>query len=151
MSGKRYYLAYGSNLDREAMRVRCPGARVVGMAVLKDWKMAFKYHADIVPEKGRVVPVLVWEIGREDERNLDFYEGFPRYYIKKEFPVTMTDLEGRNRVSITAMAYVMTEGHALREPSGGYYKVLEDGYRAFGFNPYLLEVALSEAREGGRP
>lgn len=150
MSGRRYYLAYGSNLDRKAMAVRCPGARVAGMAVLVDWKLVFKYHADIEPCEGRAVPVLVWEIGERDEESLDFYEGFPRYYVKKEFSVTMMDLDGKNPVDITAMAYVMTEGHFLREPAPSYYRILEDGYESFGFNTHLLELALSEARKGGR-
>ena len=149
MSSRKYYLAYGSNLDRKAMAFRCPDARVAGMAILEDWKMAFKVHADIVPCEGRTVPVLVWEISERDEDSLDVYESYPRYYVKREFPVTMTDLEGRNPVTITAMAYVMTEGHSLQEPSPFYYKILEDGYEAFGFDRRLLELALSEAKEGG--
>ena len=149
LNGKRYYLAYGSNLDMRAMAYRCPDAKVAGMAMLKDWKMAFKVHADIVPCEGRVVPVLVWEISAGDEESLDRYEGYPMYYVKKEFPVTMTNLEGRNPVDITAMAYVMTEGHSLRKPSSSYYRVLEEGYKAFGFDTHLLELALSEAGEGG--
>ena len=149
MSGKRYYLAYGSNMDRKAMAVRCPESRVAGMAVLEGWKLAFKVHADIVPCKGRVVPLVVWEISDADEGRLDLYEGFPGYYVKKDLQVTMLSLDGRNPMDITAMAYVMTEGHALRDPSRSYYKILEDGYKAFGFDACLLELALSEAREGG--
>ena len=147
--GRKYYLAYGSNMDRKAMAHRCPEARVAGMAVLEGWKMAFKVHADIEPCEGRVVPLVVWEISDADEDRLDLYEGFPRYYVKKDFKVTMLDLDGRNPLDITAMAYVMADGHALREPSPSYYRILEDGYKAFGFNTYLLELALSEAREGG--
>lgn len=75
MNRKRYYIAYGSNLSVEQMAVRCPDAKVAGMAVLKDWKLAFKVHATIEPCGGRVVPVLVWEISGKDEKNLDRYEG----------------------------------------------------------------------------
>jgi hypothetical protein len=32
------YFAYGSNMDRSAMKRRCPGARAVGRAVLDDYR-----------------------------------------------------------------------------------------------------------------
>ena len=149
MSEKRsYYIAYGSNLSVEQMAIRCPDARIVGMAALKDWKLVFKFHADIVPCEDRVVPVLVWEISERDEQNLDLYEGFPHYYTKRDLEITMTDLDGKNPQQITAMVYTMTGTHqTLRQPNRSYYKVLEEGYRRFGFNPYQLELALNEAKE----
>lgn len=147
MDNKRYYMAYGSNLSVEQMKVRCPDAKIVGMAVLKDWKLVFKMHADIEPCEGRTVPVLVWEISERDERNLDLYEGYPSYYIKKELDITLTDLDGENPREITAMVYVMTEGHSQRMPMKGYYNVLWDGYERFRFNTDQLELAMSEAKE----
>ena len=42
MSKKRYYLAYGSNLNRKQMEMRCPGARVVGTALIKGYGLLFK-------------------------------------------------------------------------------------------------------------
>ena len=148
MSQKRYYIAYGSNLSVEQMAVRCPNAKIAGMAVLQDWKLVFTIHADIVPCQGRVVPVLVWEISEKDEKSLDRYEGFPSYYIKKELPIRMTDLNGKHPKNITAMVYVMTEGHdRLRMPMKGYYDVLAEGYERFGFNSHLLELSLKESRE----
>ena len=145
---KRYYIAYGSNLSVEQMAHRCPDAKVAGMAALKDWKLVFRTHATIEPCEGRVVPVLIWEIFKGDERNLDRYEGYPSYYSKQEMTVTMTDLDGKNPQEITAMVYLMADGHPLREPWKGYLDTLEEGYQRFGFNPYQLELALKEAREG---
>ena len=148
MSQKRYYIAYGSNLSVGQMAYRCPDAKIAGMAALEGWKLVFKIHADIVPCEGRVVPVLVWEISEKDEKSLDRYEGFPSYYIKKELPIRMTDLNGKHPKNITAMVYVMTEGHdRLRMPMKGYYDVLAQGYERFGFNSRLLRQALTEARE----
>ena len=149
MKEKRYYIAYGSNLSVEQMAHRCPDARVAGMAALKDWKLVFKVHADIEPCKGRTVPVLVWEISAHDEENLDRYEGWPHYYIKRNLEITMTDLDGKNPETVTAMVYVMTEGHKPQRPIRGYYDVLLEGYRRFGFNEYLLELALKEAADDG--
>ena len=39
---KRYYIAYGSNLNIWQMLRRCPGARVLGTAVLTGWELLFK-------------------------------------------------------------------------------------------------------------
>ncbi len=145
---KKYYIAYGSNLSVEQMAHRCPDAKVAGMAAIKDWKLVFRTHATIEPAKGRVVPVLIWEISEKDERNLDCYEGYPSYYRKEDLTVTMTDLEGRNPQEVTAMAYLMNDGRPIRRPWQSYYDVLAEGYHRFGFNPYQLELALKEAKEG---
>ena len=39
---KRYYIAYGSNLNVRQMRMRCPSARIIGTSVLKDYELLFK-------------------------------------------------------------------------------------------------------------
>ena len=145
MTEKRYYMAYGSNLSVEQMKVRCPDAKVAGMSYLKDWRLSFKTHATIEPCKGRVVPVLVWEISEKDEQSLDLYEGFPIYYHKKDMEITMTDLDGKQPTKVTAMVYIMDERHGLRKPAQFYYDILREGYERFGFNPYILEKALHEA------
>ena len=145
---RKLYIAYGSNLSVEQMAVRCPDAEIMGKAVLKDWALRFKVHADIEPCEGSAVPVLIWEISEADERHLDFYEGWPSYYIKKDIEVEMTDLDGRHPRNVTAMAYVMTGGHGLRIPMRTYYEVLDEGYERFGFDKGILKQALKEAEEG---
>ena len=86
---KRYYIAYGSNLNIRQMRMRCPQARVVGTAVIKDYELLFKgsltgAYLTIEPKKGSSVPAAVWEVTETDEAALDRYEGFPTFYYKKE-------------------------------------------------------------------
>ncbi len=39
---KRYYIAYGSNLNVTQMRMRCPRATILGTATLKGWELLFK-------------------------------------------------------------------------------------------------------------
>ena len=39
---KRYYIAYGSNLNVPQMRMRCPHATILGTANLKGWELLFK-------------------------------------------------------------------------------------------------------------
>ena len=124
------------------MRFRCPDARVVGKAYLKDWKLVFKFHADIEPCRGCRVPVLIWEISERDERRLDRYEGYPDYYVKKDLEVMMMDT-GK---SIVAMAYVMTaERKELAPPASSYFRIIEEGYMAFDFDTSILSRAEKES------
>ena len=39
---KKYYLAYGSNLNVHQMKYRCPTARIVGTAVIRDYELLYK-------------------------------------------------------------------------------------------------------------
>ena len=39
---KRYYIAYGSNLNIRQMKMRCPGARIIGTSVIEDYRLLFK-------------------------------------------------------------------------------------------------------------
>ena len=93
---KRYYIAYGSNLNIRQMRMRCPHARVIGTAVIKDYELLFKgsltgAYLTIEPKKGGEVPVAAWEVTESDEAALDRYEGFPTFYYKKEMEL---DIKG---------------------------------------------------------
>lgn len=144
---KKYYIAYGSNLSREQMAFRTPDAKIVGTAILYGWQLLFKLHATIEENPKKNTPVLVWEISQEDEKHLDRYEGYPTYYYKKELPVTVFPIEGGEPIDLIAMAYIMTEGHELREPMQSYYEVLEQGYREFHFPMHILEHALRESRK----
>lgn len=84
---KRYYIAYGSNLNIRQMRMRCPSARIIGTAVIQDHELLFKgsqtgSYLTIEPKVGVSVPVAVWSVEAEDEAALDRYEGFPAFYYK---------------------------------------------------------------------
>ena len=142
---KRYYIAYGSNLSTEQMRYRTPDAKIVGTAILTGWQLLFRYHATIEENPKKNTPVLVWAISEADEKNLDRYEGYPAYYFKRELPVEVFPLEGGDPIRLTAMVYLMADGHPLAEPSPAYYKVLADGYRAFHFPMHILEQALADS------
>ena len=141
------YIAYGSNLSIQQMAHRCPDAKVAGKAILPDWKLVFKLHATIEPGRGYTVPVLIWEVSERDERHLDVYEGYPSYYFKRDLELTMTDLNGRNPRTVTAMVYIMADGHKVRMPMKGYVDVLAEGYERFGFDMNILRRALKETSE----
>ena len=43
----KLYLAYGSNLNKRQMAVRCPDAKPVGAAMIYGWELCFRGVADI--------------------------------------------------------------------------------------------------------
>lgn len=153
---KRYYLAYGSNLNVPQMRFRCPTARIIGTAEIPDYRLLFKgsktgSYLTIEPSIGYSVPVAVWEVQETDERNLDRYEGFPTFYYKKDLKLPIKGIKsGKVRVR-DAFVYIMHEDRPLGIPSMGYFRVCCDGYDTFGFDPkYLVEaygISLKEVHD----
>lgn len=141
----KLYIAYGSNMDEKQMAYRCPEAQLFGTAEVEDYRLLFKgsktgVYATIEPEVGCRVPVLLWEITEQDERNLDHYEGYPRFYYKRELEILF---EGEQK---TAMVYIMHEENPLGIPSQRYQEVISDAYRKFGFDGSVLEKALADSR-----
>lgn len=81
---KKYYIAYGSNLNVKQMKFRCPGAKVISTSVIKDYQLLYKgsktgSYLTIEKKKGGMVPVAVWEVTADDEKRLDAYEGATRF------------------------------------------------------------------------
>jgi hypothetical protein len=78
------YFAFGSNLDPDQMRARCPAHRVIGLAVLRDHRLIFPIFstgwgggvASLQLSHGKDVWGILYELGDEDLRALDGYEGF---------------------------------------------------------------------------
>ena len=101
---KRYYLAYGSNLNLQQMALRCPMAKPVGTAVIRDYELLFKgsktgAYLTIEPKDGGLVPVAVWEVTADDEKHLDIYEGCPTFYYKKEVRLPIRLANGKTKRS----------------------------------------------------
>ena len=142
---KRYYIAYGSNLNIPQMRMRCPGARIIGTSVIEDYQLLFKgsktgSYLTIEPMEGAEVPVVIWEVTETDEKALDRYEGYPNFYYKKEMTL---DIKG---IRTGKVVYIMHEERELGIPSWYYVNTCLDGYRAFGFDEKYLFDAIRISR-----
>ena len=75
---RKYYIAYGSNLNVNQMLYRCPDAVKIGASVIEGYKLVFRRGVlTIEPADGMRVPVGVWAVSAPDEESLDIYEGFP--------------------------------------------------------------------------
>lgn len=152
---RNYYLAYGSNLNKEQMSRRCPGARAVGTSVIQDYRLLFRgsktgSYLTIEPKAGREVPVAVWLVSDENESALDLYEGFPRFYYKAQVKVPVKSFRTGKTVNRLAFVYIMHKDRAISIPSKTYVRTCFAGYQAFGFDEKYLREAyqLSEIWKG---
>jgi len=70
------YFAYGSNMDRSAMRYRCPGARAMGPAVLDDHRffVGIDGWGSVSASRGEVVHGVLWRLTPRDIAALHAYE-----------------------------------------------------------------------------
>ncbi len=150
---KRYYLAYGSNLNTDQMLWRCPGAWPLGIAELEGYHLLFKgsktgAYLTIEPKEGSRVPVAVWEVTEDDEKSLDRYEGFPTFYYKKEMKVKYTGIKTGRNYTRNAFVYIMHEDRKCGKPSQRYMLTCLEGYRDFGFDERYLTRAIFDSIEG---
>ena len=151
---KRYYLAYGSNLNIPQMRHRCPTAKITGTAEIKDYELLFKgsktgSYLTIEPKKGATVPVAVWEVKQGDEANLDIYEGAPRFYYKKDMQIKCRYRKSGKTRTISAFVYIMHEDRQLGVPSAYYVNTCLNGSDSFGFDSELIYKAIDKSLKAG--
>ena len=144
MKSKTLYIAYGSNLNLQQMAFRCPTAKVIGASKIKDYELLFRGGcrgsvATVEPLKGSHVPALLWELKEKDLQALDRYEGYPHFYRKEILDV---ELNGK---TISAMVYIMNDGHPFGAPSDHYLNTILEGYESAGFDTEVLEQAVEKS------
>lgn len=137
-----YYLAYGSNLNLRQMAHRCPDAKIIGTAVIKDYRLLFKgsrtgSYLTIEKAKGYSVPVAVWQVSNDDIKSLDRYEGYPTFYYKRTMVLPCSD--GKKH---RCFVYIMHEERSIGIPSDYYVNACAEGYDSFGFDKYKLYEAV---------
>ena len=128
------YLAYGMNMNREAMRERCPRAKPLGGFFLPNHRLVFRGVADYVYDYDCILPVVLWEITHDCLKALDKLEGYPTLY---------------NRVKINEhrwWIYDMNDKSRTATPSRHYYNMIEQGYKDFGLDDYQLRSAKRETQ-----
>ena len=137
------YIAYGANMSREQMALRCPTARFLYTGQLKGWQLEFYIHATVtrVRNKAAYVRVAIWEITAEDEKSLDQFEGYPFYYTKQTTTVSLADGS-----QIKGMLYIMRELSRPYPPGSGYYRGIHEAYLDLGLG-LEIKQALQPAYE----
>mgnify|MGYP002627281685 FL=1 len=146
-----YCIAYGSNLNEERMKKRCPKAEPFGASVIYGYRLLFKQsmtgaYATIEQDANSCVPVVIYRISAEDELRLDRFEGYPKYYYKRDFLLPVWGLNGRKKkLRRNCIAYIMHEYRMLGEPGEEYFDLLDRGYEHWGFEKTILRKAMEDS------
>lgn len=140
---KRYYIAYGSNLNIRQMKMRCPSARIIGTSEVPNYELLFKgsktgSYLTIEPKENSTVPVAVWEVTQKDELALDRYEGFPAFYYKAEMVLPIKGIRTGRVRQRRVFVYIMHEDRPIGVPSVYYLRTCLQGYDDFGFDSKIL-------------
>lgn len=142
---KKYYLAYGSNLNLNQMSYRCPSAKPIGSINLEDYRLVYKGNEDgfayltIEKYEGSVVPLGVFELSYSDIPSLDTYEGYPTLYSKSYIPIKI------GNKTKDALIYVMNKNFDYHLPRLEYVETCLEGYKDFGFDSTILEESLKDS------
>jgi gamma-glutamylcyclotransferase (GGCT)/AIG2-like uncharacterized protein YtfP len=133
-----YYFAYGSNLDWEQMKDRCPSVSFMGKALLDNYELAFTRRsskrecgvADIIESKGAIVWGVVYTLNEDELKILDEYEGFHpekknSAYIRREVIVFVDGDKSNPITSFTYQVQEPSEDHI--PPSSDYLDQIISG------------------------
>ena len=124
-----YYFAYGSNLNRNQMKERCPDSKPLFTATLPNYKLVFEgwsriRHggiANIRLFRGEKVRGAVYEVTEQDMSKLDRQES--QY---KRLKITVFDEDGE---SFEAVTYIKSNQEEETKPSEEYLSVIRQGYK----------------------
>lgn len=152
MKMKRYYIAYGSNINMFRMKGRCPNAELLGTATLNGWELWFKKsktgaYLTIEENPTRSIPVVVWSISADDEATLDRCEGFPVCYYKRRLKVKYKGISTGKERTVHGFTYIMPEEREYGTPTDGYMNICIAGYRTFKFDRRALYEAEYKSKQ----
>lgn len=126
-----HYAAYASNLDPLRMMERCPHSPARGTGWLLGWRLTFAGEdvgwdgalATLVEDEGGQVFVALYDVSREDERNLDSWET-DRY---RKLHVRVQTLDGEQ----LAWVYVL-DAYEGGLPSASYLGIISEAAEIAG-------------------
>jgi gamma-glutamylcyclotransferase (GGCT)/AIG2-like uncharacterized protein YtfP len=140
------YFAYGANMDREGMAVRCPGAVALGVASLKRHRFFImrEGYASVRRDPRGDVPGVLWELSLAHVRALDRFEELDRgLYVKLVQPVVI------GKISKKALVYVAASSEPGK-PRPGYLEDVIAAAESWGLPaPHIAMMRLMLDSRGG--
>src|SRR4030042_1135643 len=124
------YFAYGSNLDAEQMKRRCPESRIITTGCLRGFCLNFTWYssgwgggvADVVIDPQREVWGLIYELTERDLKLLDYYEGYPKFYTRFQ-----TSIKTSERIFNDVWVYEVVSKNAFIPPTRLYLEIIKRG------------------------
>ena len=131
------YFAYGSNLNHKQMAQRCKDSSFVKKFTLKRFNLCFSHktdksiygHANVVRNKNFNVPGAIWSISKNDEKELDGYEGVDYNYYQKEY----FKINGKK-----VLIYIQ-KFYFKKKPNSTYLHTIIQGYKNCGLDLNYLK------------
>lgn len=132
------YFAYGSNMNLDKMKGRCPDATFIDKAILTEYRFMINNRgvATVIKDTSFKVYGILWEISNEDQEILDNYEGihYDTYY--KEF----INVQNAKKEIIDALIYLATDVN-IGSPRATYMEAIISSALDFGFpENYIKEL-----------
>lgn len=138
----KYYFAYGTLLDINAMRSVTPTAKPLGLMQLKGFRMGFaKCHdqssggCTLVSEKGAALYGMQYELTNEEMAILDKAAGVDSD-LWRHRPIEITDENGKVHQSST---YFIPDASGPDSPSDDYVRPILNGLQALPFPAEYVE------------
>lgn len=120
-----FYVAYGSNLDSNQMKSRCPNSKFVKYSFLQNSRLVFSQEsrrdsvgfASLDYSKGSKALVAIYETPEQDEYDLDSYEGacftgvhrpYIKKYLDKDHYIYLGNSEYKNVDATPKISYLYT-------------------------------------------
>jgi gamma-glutamylcyclotransferase (GGCT)/AIG2-like uncharacterized protein YtfP len=147
-----FYAAYGSNLDPEQMRERCPHSPSRGPGWLQGWRLTFGGEdlgwegalATVVEDSTSQVFVMVYDVPEQDEAELDRWESADSGLYRK-IRVRVQTLEGE----VLTWLYIL-DSYEGGLPSARYLGVMADAAECAGApDDYVRELRNRPCRSVG--
>ena len=134
------YFAYGSNLNHQQMKNRCSGARYIKKHTLNGYRLCFSHktnhsvygHANIIKNKKSKVNGALWNITKNDEIELDGYEGVDYNYYQKEY----FTFKGKKILVYVQKVYY------FQKPNSTYLHTIIEGYKDCGLDIKKLKKTI---------
>jgi gamma-glutamylcyclotransferase (GGCT)/AIG2-like uncharacterized protein YtfP len=114
------YFAYGANMDRDAMALRCPRSRPLGTARLPRHRFIItrEGYASVVRDPRLTVHGVIWDLAMSEVRALDKFEAVDRGLYTKITQAVITEAGPRR-----ALVYVGVNAEP-GSPKPGYLEAV---------------------------
>jgi hypothetical protein len=120
------------------MKERCNNPKYIKSFFIEDYKLSFctinrNYGtANIIKKPDSTVPGGVWKISSSDEKELDYYEGFPIKYTKDFFTINDEKI----------MFYIIKRQYSFKPPQRWYVDIINQGYKDCNIDREYLKKRL---------
>jgi gamma-glutamylcyclotransferase (GGCT)/AIG2-like uncharacterized protein YtfP len=142
------YFAYGANMERSAMQVRCPAAAALGPALLRGWRYVIAAgYGSVAEAPGAGVFGVLWRLTPRDLAALNIFESLDSGLYRR---VRLTvELDGRRA---RALVYVGRPG-GRPLPMPGYQERVVAAACEWQLPPRYVEALrrLAPTYRGARP